>query len=1302
MGRTVGTLIKNCPFDGGPSNTGLKSFILHQHRNYAESKLILSGDIETQPGPKLLLIFLLIVIINKINKEQETLLNPQPPSNIYTQTDEINSIANLLTIRRGIINNRGPVVIQSTSSLFAILLILAGDVHPKPGPKQEGICSKCKLEDSDETSVTCDTCREWCHLQCSEKPPDVNPIFQRSFEWICPNVNCNPNYHPGKKLEGNHSTNRYCILQKEVNQNGSKKKTKKPSETFKNKVSPKILQNKSNNVENLWNELPKISAKDYQGKELCKACSKAINKQRAISCDACHQWTHQKCSDMSVKVYNKHRNKVFSWVCNTCREPECMESITDIRKLQPEEMPTPNEDIAVDDSELLILHYNCRSLINKRDDLENICSKLNPAVICLTETWLDDSTPPTAYIPEGYKILRKDRSDEFKQRYGKTSGGGTAILFKKDMKVGNLNIGEDDQETQWIQIRTAQNFILGLVYRAHYTDLLYETDDAPQLEMLLNEASIKTNKVIIMGDFNCDVSAQNKDYQTNTLEQLFGRMSMKQLITRPTRISTSNNTTIIDHVWTNPTLKLVNESGTIEGISDHAGQYIKVNQKKEKPEPEKIRFRNYRCYNQERFNEDLKLNIENSEFNNQIDEKKLNNAMDTWLKVFTDTAHKHAPMIEKIKKYKRECIPWYTKDLEIKIKERSSKLQLYRLYGDKKDLKAANNITNVITHLKRKLKKKHYKEKIEKYEGDPRNLWKVLKDITQTTPDKSAVEPEFMDKNKANQFNKFFATIGTEIQKYLGFKETASTSLEPGVFRFQADTQEVIIGLIDRIRTDVATGEDNISAKLLKDTKFTIAESITKLVNLSYSLKTFPDSMKKAIIRPIYKKNCIEDMSNYRPISILSVVSKIFERSATNKLVKYLEDNHLLNGTQHAYRKGHSTQTCLMEVVEYIYKQRDQGKIVGIASLDLSKAFDSINHAHLLEKLGKLGVSADAVHWCKSYLEDRTQKTKFKNHVSEESKVTSGVPQGSILGPILFICFTNDMASIFTNCKVLSYADDTQLIVTGSNKKQVKAQIEELIKTAQTWYTKNSLKNNTSKTEIIIIGKNMADKKMPTFIEVIDEGKVSRLEPSKYIKILGMYIDDQLNWNQQTQKVRKKANNSIRNLHRINQLIPLKHRILLYNSLVASHYNYSDTVWSGCGVINEKKLQTTQNFAARSILGKSKHSSATEALKTLNFLPLKEKRKIHEAVYVHKALNEKLPKEIVQQYKSCEPIKHLRSSKFHTLNIPKHNTEHYKRGPLYRTLKTWNSVPEKLRSDITTTTFKKNYQSYLIKQYSEH
>ena len=521
------------------------------------------------------------------------------------------------------------------------------------------------------------------------------------------------------------------------------------------------------------------------------------------------------------------------------------------------------------------------------------------------------------------------------------------------------------------------------------------------------------------------------------------------------------------------------------------------------------------------------------------------------------------------------------------------------------------------------------------------------------------------------------------------------TTANNGKFNFKEETEETIIKLIDRIRVDVATGADEISAKLIKDTKFTIANTLTRLVNLSYQKSTFPRSMKIAVIKALHKKNCTEDISNYRPLSILSVVSKIFERSATDQIVKYLEENKLLNPTQHAYRKKHSTTTCLMEVIDYINDQRDKGKIVGLASLDLSKAFDSINHTHLLNKLAKIGLDPETVKWCKSYLEERKQKTKFTKFTSIEHTVTSGVPQGSILGPIFFIIFTNEMADKFPNCKIMSYADDCQLIVAANSKMQVKLKLEELIRQAQIWYTENSLMNNPTKTEILIIG-NKHKENLAMSIEVEEGGKMKQLKAKQMIKILGVHIDDQLNWNNQIQAVRKKATNSIRNLHRINQLIPLKHRVLLYNSLVAAHYNYADTVWSGCGANNEKKLQTTQHFAARSILGWKKHTSATEALRELKLHPLKDKRKVHEAVYVHKALNGKLPTVITEKYRNQLSKQNLRSTSQQTLNIPVHKTQKYQQSPLYRIIKAWNGTAVESRSGLEANSFKKNVQAALL------
>ena len=335
--------------------------------------------------------------------------------------------------------------------------------------------------------------------------------------------------------------------------------------------------------------------------------------------------------------------------------------------------------------------------------------------------------------------------------------------------------------------------------------------------------------------------------------------------------------------------------------------------------------------------------------------------------------------------------------------------------------------------------------------------WKIIKAALGKIQDKECVEPSNVTKEKANEFNKFFATIGLEIQKNLKTQNHKTNFENLQGFNFKQENNETVKKLIDKLRPDVAVGYDNINAKLTKDSKEVISPWLTKIINTAYKTCIFPDNMKITNIKPIYKENNKERISNYRPISILPVISKIFERACTDQLVKYLEENDLISRSQHAYRKGHSTLTCLVEIVNQLYESIDKGHHTAIAKLDLSKAFDSISHTLLLHKLANLGLSEKSLNYIKSYLTNRKQRTKFKNCLSDEEIIKSGIPQGSILGPILFVCFTNDLPEEFNEkCKVVCYADDTQLIVETPNPKQLKNKIETVMKTA---------KNGTQKTQ---------------------------------------------------------------------------------------------------------------------------------------------------------------------------------------------------------------------------------------------
>lgn len=1282
------------------NRNNIKGHTNNVHATYMQDKLMTAGDIEKHPGPRkrtepcthiLSLLMLLVIILNKIGAVEDLTRHKFEPSSKSPKALEqsLNNLSNLLAIRYKKMNISIKLSKNSSSAHIVMLLIMAGDIHPEPGPVYETKCLKCNQHrtNQDETAVTCETCKGWCHLNCSApQNNNADSILNKSFEWICPNHTCQPNHHVGTGNTLQQTTNRFKLL------NSAKPPATRRKPIYKNKKSH------SKSPQNLLKHLPKITATAYEGKDICKACHKIVTKpQKAISCDSCEGWTHLKCSDMSAKKYNDNAGKIFPWICNMDRETEVPITVkVDLKLLKPDQLPISNSELLQrSDDSLLILHYNCRSSTNKEAEIYNICQELDPAILCLTETWLDESTKQTSYVPDGYKIIRQDRSESFKQKFGKNNGGGIAIIHKEELKIQKLNFHDEMEETLWVEIKTNPSLILCTVYRASYTKLLTENENGSILEAQLNEAAAISNRIMAIGDFNCDTASEKLDKNTATLIELFDAHSLKQLITKPTRIDLeTNKATTIDHIWVEPETNIVKESGTIEGISDHVGIYVKANLTKPKPEKQIVRFRSYKNYSPENFNNDLKQALVNSSLQTFIDEEKVNEATELWVKIFSDTANKHAPIIEKERSKKKKNIPWFNRSLETLISERTKKLKLYRLYGMWTDLKLVKTITNNITHLKRRLKKAYYTDKIEKYDGDPKNIWKILKDVTHTQNKKSTTEPEFINQDVTNKFNKFFATVGSEIQKKLKIADASPVNTGTQKFELMQENEDTIIKLIDRIRTDVAVGSDDINAKLIKDSKHIISNSLMQLINISYKTSVFPSCMKKAIVKAIHKKESTEDPSNYRPLSILSVVSKIFERSATDQLVQYLEVNNLLTPLQHAYRKGHSTQTCLNEIVDYIYKENDKGNTVGIASLDLSKAFDSINHSHLLQKLITLGLGETSLEWCKSYLTDRTQQTKFKNFISTTETVTSGVPQGSILGPILFICFVNDLPEQFENCKIISYADDTQILVSAKSTKEIKLRLENLIQTAQKWYNRNSLLNNASKTEIMLISKR---KNKETFeINITDSGKQKKLKLKKSIKVLGVHLDEELNWNKHTSQVNRRARYATRNLQRTNHLIPFKSRLLLYNCLVACHFNYSDTVWGGCSTKNKNKLQRTQNAAIKSIMGLKPRDSSSQALGKANLLNLEQKRKVHEAVYVHKALAGKLPQLTCQQYQQHQSLKNYRSAEKQILSIPKHKTENYKNSPLYRTITTWNSIPHSIKK-TETSTFKKNCQSHLQK-----
>ena len=370
------------------------------------------------------------------------------------------------------------------------------------------------------------------------------------------------------------------------------------------------------------------------------------------------------------------------------------------------------------------------------------------------------------------------------------------------------------------------------------------------------------------------------------------------------------------------------------------------------------------------------------------------------------------------------------------------------------------------------------------------------------------------------------------------------------------------------------------------------------------------------------------------------------------------------------------------------------------SSTDLSKAFDTVSHDLLLSKLEAMGFHKSCTNWLRTYLDSRSQVTKLGNTSSTVEKVVSGVPQGSILGPILFIAFTADFASSLPNCKVVAYADDAAILTSANSLCALKTKIEESIAQAQKWYNSNGLLINADKSEVMVMGKNHQ-------IEVAVKSKTEEttIKSVSQLKVLGVYLDSKLNWIPHIRRIKSRASNPIRMIARSRSVLPLTTRKLLVDALVIPHYNYCDVLYDGCSTEGKHIIQRSQNYAAKSLLGMRRQDSATAAREKLGWIDLEARRKVHLGVFLHKAA----------KGNSSEHAKHMfeqrlanhrhntRSRKAGKLNSITHSTALFERSVSFRGVQAWNTIPETIKGNHKTKSFKTALQNfYLDKSLHSH
>ena len=436
--------------------------------------------------------------------------------------------------------------------------------------------------------------------------------------------------------------------------------------------------------------------------------------------------------------------------------------------------------------------------------------------------------------------------------------------------------------------------------------------------------------------------------------------------------------------------------------------------------------------------------------------------------------------------------------------------------------------------------------------------------------------------------------FGTDSETFRDFY--ANMGITPNAFKLDRVSEDVILKILSDLDPYKGAGLDGLAPKFLKDGAPQLTPIITHIVNLSLISESVPDDLKSAKIIPLHKKKSRLDVGNYRPISILSCVSKVLERCVYIQIESYLRENQILYDYQSGFRPGYSTETCLIHLTDYIRSELSCGNYVGMLLLDVQKAFDSVNHDILCSKLEFMGINPN---WFRSYLSNRQQLVSIDGISSDFQKISCGVPQGSILGPLLYLCYSNDMVSSVRN-KLLLYADDSVILVSNKDPQVVARELSKDLNSCNQWLIDNRLSLHVGKTECILFGSHANLDNAKDF-KISYNGQV--ICPKDSISYLGATIDKTLSGDKFVDDLTKKVAGRLKFLYRHSSYLTQKLRKKLCNALLQCHIDYCSSAWySGIGIRAKQKLQVTQNKMVRFILDLSPRSHIDQS--TLNSIKL--------------------------------------------------------------------------------------------------
>ena len=931
-----------------------------------------------------------------------------------------------------------------------------------------------------------------------------------------------------------------------------------------------------------------------------------------------------------------------------------------------------------------ILTYNIRSFFANGSTFQSWLDSLNfqHDVIILTETWCSNNTYNLCNLSdyEGYHIFRDQGR-----------GGGVTVFVRNNIysfKISSLDICNNTIECCSVEINVnSQAFSIVGIYRPHHDTIENFTF---ALENLLN--GLDLNKLVILtGDFNINLLNEYRSGYDNFIA-LMSSLHFKPLIEVPTRFplgDADSSPSCLDHFWTNKILDL--KIGVLDiDFTDHCPLFLHF-KSLTIPNYDRRHKQTFRPFNSV-YLERLKDKFISTDWDALLNVQDPNLACNNFISCLNRYYCETFPIKTKFISNKRLENPWLNSGIKRSINLKSHYFKMYRngLISRSTNNRLKNSVNREVTFAKNQ----YYKNVFNENQSNPRKSWSTLKLLMGQAKSKNSIDYIVTDNSNisnkldiAKKFSEYFSSIASELDANLGFSSSCPVQHisrnDKTFFMFPVKDGECL-KLIKKLK-NTKSSLNEMPVKIFKLVSTLIVKPLCKIINLSMQAGIFPSILKLARISPIFKKGPKSDVTNYRPISSLHFISKIFERSMTNRLVSFFNKFDLFSHSQFGFLKNKSTTDALVNLTEHIYESLNSKNHHISILIDLKKAFDTVNNSILSRKLELYGVRGLSQQWIRSFLKDRESFVSVEQHESNRTISNIGLPQGSIISPILFLIYINDLPKAPNNLHCTLFADDTTFAVSHPDFDTMTNLLNDELEKVADWFLSNRLTINVSKTELILHTNRR---------QAVTNGQVlldnSPIQFSEDCLFLGTVIDENLSFSKHVQHILKKISRNTGILFKIRDKLPLNARINFYHSFIYPYLAYSVVVWGNTSYVHIKPLILQQKRIIRIISDAGYRDHTTPLFRRFSILKFTDIHRFFMLIFTRKAIlngsfqclhsvNTRNRDQAIPTYQRLSQTQ--RSVNFH--------------GPSL-----WNSLPLDLKNIEKLPCFKKKLKLHILNEYS--